>query len=127
MKKFSWLLVVLLQLTGCGSSSDSSSGSSIECSGSLLLGGWKHTLREETLSFDRACGYASDFCMSSGRVPNITAASGTNTLVVTSDGGVSDCLSRGTYSCTYSINQSVNPERLSYSCDGSATYVYVKQ
>lgn len=127
MKKFFWLLVVLVQLTGCGTSSDSSSDSSIACSGSLLLGGWKHPSREETLSFDRACGFASDFCGSSGRVPNVTAASGTNTLVVTSDSGVSGCLSKGTYSCDYTINQSTIPERLSFSGNGSGTIVYVKQ
>lgn len=93
--------------------------SSKSCSNSALFGRWiSISDKNHRLTFTGSCHYKNDSCNSTGTYPNTTANEGKIKInVETRDGNVSpECPIIGDANCKYSINTSVTPKQLTFSC-----------
>ena len=118
------LLVVLVNLVGCGSD-DSEDDQAGGCA-SVVVGEWIGASQADSMSIgaDGSFRYSGpDGCMSSGSLscPDPTLASGTLHVTIDVSGG-GRCLPAGNYICFFELNG----DSLLYDCTGAGGLSYIR-
>ncbi|MDX1470019.1 MAG: hypothetical protein R3213_00855 [Flavobacteriaceae bacterium] len=117
MKSLLIVLILSMGLScngGGGGGSDSDSAPSATCA-NKFVGQWISS-SSETITISSSCSFASDLCQSSGSTTSVSDDSGSVTITISQDAGITGCLPSGANNCIYVLDEGSSPRTLSFTC-----------